>query len=196
MMTRFDFSKNLRIIENSVASLDENCYSALLNDCLEAQLSGRKVIVTGLGKNVPICEKFVSSMNAVGLNSAFIHTSEAFHGDIGIVKDGDIVIILSKSGKTPESLILAGKLRPRKIISWAFTFETETELSNLVQKTIRLSLEHEGGPWNIMPMNSTIVSLFILQGLIIDMVNSLGISLNDFKANHPGGGIGKKLSNI
>lgn len=46
-----------------------------------------------------------------------------------------------------------------------------------------------------MPMNSTIVSLFILQGLIIDMVNSLGISLNDFKANHPGGGIGKKLSN-
>lgn len=194
-MTRFDFSTNLRIIENSVASLDENCYSSLLNDCLGAQISGRKVIVTGLGKNVPICNKFVSSMNAVGLNAAFIHTSEAFHGDLGIVKDGDVVIILSKSGKTPESLILAEKLKPRKIISWAFTFETETELSDLVQKTIRLSLEHEGGPWNIMPMNSTIVSLFILQGLIIDMVNSLGITLNDFKANHPGGGIGQKLSN-
>ena len=191
----FDFKENLRVIEDSVSSLDNGCYSALLDDCLQAIHSGNKIIVSGLGKNTPVCEKFVSSMNAVGLNAAFLHTSEAFHGDLGIVKSGDVVIILSKSGKTPESLVLADKLRSRNINSWAFTFETEPELSNRVQKTIKLSLEYEGGPWNIMPMNSTVVSLFILQGLIIDIVNALGITLKDFKANHPGGGIGKKLAN-
>lgn len=191
----FDFDKNLSVIANSVKSLDKNCYSLLLNDCLSALSAGHKIIVSGLGKNTHVCEKFVNSMNAVSLNAAFLHTSEAFHGDLGIVKDGDVVIILSKSGKTPESLALADKLKTRDIISWAFTFEAEPELSNRVQKTIKLSLEQEGGPWNIMPMNSTVVTLIILQALIIDMVNSIGLSLNDFKVNHPGGGIGKKLSN-
>lgn len=187
----FDFNKNLSVIANSVASLDKSCYSSLLDDCLDALRAGNKIIVSGLGKNTPVCEKFVSSMNAVSLNAAFLHTSEAFHGDLGIVKNGDVVIILSKSGKTPESLVLADKLKAREIISWAFTFETEPELSNRVQKTIKLSLEQEGGPWNIMPMNSTVVTLFILQGLIIDMVNSFELTLDDFKVNHPGGGIGK-----
>ncbi len=192
----FDFNKNLSVIANSVASLDKSCYSSLLDDCLDALRAGNKIIVSGLGKNTPVCEKFVSSMNAVSLNAAFLHTSEAFHGDLGIVKNGDVVIILSKSGKTPESLVLADKLKAREIISWAFTFETEPELSNRVQKTIKLSLEQEGGPWNIMPMNSTVVTLFILQGLIIDMVNSFELTLDDFKVNHPGGGIGKKLSTV
>jgi len=191
----FDFEKNLNVVANSVASLEKRCYLELLEDCLNALRSGNKIVVSGLGKNTPVCEKFVSSMNAVSLNSAFIHTGEAFHGDLGIVKDGDVVIILSKSGKTPESLVLADRLKSRNIISWAFTFEIEPELSNRVQKTIKLSLEQEGGPWNVMPMNSTVVSLFILQGLIIDIVNSIGLTLNDFRINHPGGGIGKKLAN-
>lgn len=190
----FDFKYNLGVVENSVASLDYERYSALREDCLSALHAGRKIIVSGLGKNVPVCEKFVSSMRSVGLEAEFLHTSEAFHGDLGMVKEGDVVIILSKSGKTPESLLLADKLRTkRRVILWAFTFEYGTDLSDRVNNAIVLSLEQEGGPWNIMPMNSTVVSLFILQGLIIDLVNAMGIKLSDFKTNHPGGGIGKKL---
>jgi arabinose-5-phosphate isomerase len=158
----FDFEKNLSVIARSVASMDMSCYGSLVEDCLDALKAGRRIIVSGLGKNVPVCEKFVSSMRSVGLDAAFIHTSDAFHGDLGIVKEGDVVIILSKSGKTPESL----------------------------------HLEQEGGPWNIMPMNSTIVYLFILQGIVIDLVNRLGIKLKDFKTNHPGGGIGQKLLDL
>ncbi len=65
-----------------------------------------------------------------------------------------------------------------------------------MDKAITLTLEQEGGPWNIMPMNSVVVYLFILQGVIIDLVNKLGITLTDFKANHPGGGIGQKLLDL
>ena len=183
----FDFEKNLSVIARSVASMDMSCYGSLVEDCLDALKAGRRIIVSGLGKNVPVCEKFVSSMRSVGLDAAFIHTSDAFHGDLGIVKEGDVVIILSKSGKTPESLHLADKLKTRKVISWAMTFENEPSFSTKVDKSITLSLEQEGGPWNIMPMNSTIVYLFILQGIVIDLVNRLGIKLKDFKTNHPGG---------
>lgn len=193
----FDFKKNIATIEKSVASLNYDCYRQLLSECLHAIHSGNKIVISGLGKNRPVCEKFVSSMNSVGLNAAFLHTSEAFHGDFGLVKDGDVVIVLSKSGKTPETLLLVDKLKQKPSIAlWAFTFESRTELSQKVNRSICLSLDEEGGPWNIMPMNSTIVTLFILQGLIIDLVNSLGITLNDFKANHPGGGIGQKLLNL
>ncbi len=68
-------------------------------------------------------------MRSVGLDALFIHTSEAFHGDLGIVKEGDVVIVLSKSGRTPESLQFADKLKTKKIISWTITFENEPLLS-------------------------------------------------------------------
>ncbi len=190
----FDFEKNLTVIENSVTSLDHDLYQLLLADCIKSIQSGHKIVISGLGKNIPVCEKFVGSMNSVGLDAAFLHTSGAFHGDLGIVKDGDIVILLSKSGKTSESLVLADKLKLRNITTWALTFETEPNLSKKVDRAIILSLEQEGGPWNTMPMNSVIVYLFILQGLIIDLVNSFGVTLSEFKSNHPGGGIGEKLA--
>lgn len=192
----FDFLQNIGVIERSVASLNDELYCNLVEDCLHALCNNKKIIISGLGKNIPVCEKFVSSMRSVGLDTSFIHTSEAFHGDLGIIKEGDVVIVLSKSGKTPESLHFAEKLKTRKIISWAMTFENEPSLSTKVDKAITLSLEQEGDPWNIMPMNSTVVYLVILQGIIIDLVNKLGITLKDFKANHPGGGIGQKLLNI
>lgn len=192
----FDFEKNLDMIERSVKSMDMDCYCSLVGDCLNALRAGKQIVVTGLGKNMPVCEKFVSSMNSVGLNAAFLHTSEAFHGDMGLVKDGDVVIVLSKSGRTPETLLLVEKLKLKAtVILWAITFEADAELCKKVDKCITLSLEQEGGPWNIMPMNSTVVTLFLLQGIIIDLVNTLGVTLNDFRSNHPGGGIGQKLLN-
>ena len=194
-MKNFDFKENIEVITKCIETLDKERYEALLFDCENALRKGKKIIVSGLGKNTPVCEKFVSSMLSVGLNAAFLHTSEAFHGDLGMIKNGDVVIVLSKSGKTPESLTLVSLLEKRKDIHrWAFSFMGNTEYVNKFDNAIVLHLEKEGGPWNIMPMNSTIVSLFVLQGLIIDLVNILGITLSDFKANHPGGGIGLKLA--
>lgn len=75
---------------------------------------GRRIIVSGLGKNVPICEKFVGSMVSMGLDAGFLHTNSAVHGDMGIVRAGDLVIILSKSGETEESVYLTRLLQRRE----------------------------------------------------------------------------------
>lgn len=188
------FKENVRIVEEALSSLDDCLYSKLLEDCLKTLRNGKKIVVSGLGKNVPVCEKFVASMASLGLDAAFIHTCEAFHGDLGVIKEGDVIIILSKSGGTPESLLLADKLQEKNIIQWAMTFEEEPNLSRKVDHALLLKLRHEGDPWNIMPMNSTIIELFVLQMLIVDLANCFGITLPVFKANHPGGGIGKELS--
>lgn len=194
-MSVFNFIENLGIIQKSVETLAKERYESLVFDCENSLKRGGKIIVSGLGKNVPVCKKFVSSMLSAGLNAAFLHTDEAFHGDLGLIKDGDIVIVFSKSGRTPESMNLANHImRKNNIRKWAFTFMNETEFINKFDNAIVMQLEKEGDPWNIMPMNSTVVSLIVLQGLIVDLVNRLEVTLPDFKENHPGGGIGLKLA--
>lgn len=77
---------------------------------------------------MPICEKFVGSMVSMGLDACFLHTNSAVHGDMGIVKDGDMVILLTKSGETEESVYLARLLMERRINMWLLTFSRESIL--------------------------------------------------------------------
>ncbi len=94
------FERTLRIICKAVRSIREDEFEALLKACLDTLNAGGKLIVSGLGKNVPICEKFVGTMNSLGIPAAFMHTNSAVHGDLGVVRGGDLVIVLTKSGET------------------------------------------------------------------------------------------------
>ena len=187
------FEKQLDEIQRSVRSLDIDSFRQWVEDAARALKHGRKVVVSGLGKNVPICEKFVGSMISLGLDAYFLHTNSAVHGDMGIVKDGDLVILLSKSGETAESIYLARLLRERRAVMWLLTFTRESTLAREIPNRIVLDLEHEGDPWNIMPNNSTTVNLIVLQGLAMQTAAKLGLELEDFKRNHPGGRIGELL---
>ena len=155
--------------------------------------TGKKVIVSGLGKNVPICEKFVGSMVSMGLDAYFLHTNSAVHGDMGLVKDGDMVILLTKSGETGESIYLARLLKERQVHLWLVTFQEESTLAKEIPDRIVLELGHEGDLWNIMPNNSTTMNLILLQGLAMMVAKKKGVKIGEFKRNHPGGHIGVQL---
>ena len=101
------FEKQLKEIEHSIHSLDLAQFSRLVDESVSVLQGGHKIIVSGLGKNVPICDKFVGSMVSLGLEAYFLHTNSAIHGDMGLVKQGDLLIILTKSGETSESIYLA-----------------------------------------------------------------------------------------
>ena len=98
------FEKQLEEIDGAIQSLDEQMFKMLVAEAVQTLREGHKIIVSGLGKNVPICEKFVGSMVSMGLDAYFLHTNSAIHGDMGLVKDGDMVILLTKSGETAESI--------------------------------------------------------------------------------------------
>ena len=191
------FDSMLKTINDSVGSLNYERFNQLTDECMKAIEGGHKVIVSGLGKNVPVCDKFVGTMNSLGQPASFMNTNSAVHGDIGMVNDGDVVIILTKSGETVESVYLESLLEERGCIIWLLTFRKESTLTKkLGERCVILDLENEGDQWDIVPNNSTTVNLIVLQGLAMEIVKRRGVTLMDFKKNHPGGHIGEQLKNI
>ncbi len=187
------FEKELKEIENAIRSLDEAVFMRWVDDAARVISSGHKIVVSGLGKNVPICEKFVGSMVSLGMDAAFLHTNSAVHGDMGIVKDGDMVILLTKSGETSESIYLARLLMQRNIEMRLLTFEGDSTLAREIPNHIVMKLNDEGDMWNIMPNNSTTINLIVLQGLCMQIAKKRELTIEDFRRNHPGGHIGEVL---
>ena len=188
------FETLLNTINGSIHSLDTERFEELVGDSEMVLSTGNKIIVTGLGKNVPICEKFVGTMLSFGLNATFMHTNTAVHGDLGAVHKGDLVIILSKSGETAESIYLLEQLKKRDITIWGITFSEKSSLAEKADKSLMIKMDHEGDKWDIVPNNSTTLYLIVLQALAIELADRMNVTLDDFRTNHPGGAIGAKLN--
>lgn len=190
------FSGIVESIAKAAESIDEAVFTQLVNECVETLNAGHKIIASGLGKNVPVCDKFVGTMLSLGQSAGFMHTNTAVHGDIGMVEDGDLVIVLSKTGETTESIYLVSLLKQRAIKLWLLTFQEDSSLTRDIPNSLVLMLDHEGDDWNIVPNNSTTVNLMVLQGLAIHIARKRDITIQDFKKNHPGGYIGVQLKNV
>lgn len=186
----------IHALENIVENSDKNKLEVLVQDMVETIKNGHKIIATALGKNVPICEKFIGTLVSVGIPGYFLHVNSAVHGDLGIVDKDDLVIMLSKSGETDESIYLCAHLIKRGANVYLMTYNRHSTLANLCSKVIDLYLEHEGDKWNLIPNNSSIGFLFVLQAVAMELIERLNIPLEVFKSNHPGGAIGKKLEGI
>ncbi len=189
------FERQMKEINHSIHSLDEKMFRKMVDQSVTTIRNGHKIIVSGLGKNVPICDKFVGSMISMGLDAYFLHTNSAVHGDMGLVKDGDMVILLTKSGETEESIYLARLLKERDADMWLLTFNHNSTLTREIPNHIVLDLENEGDLWNIMPNNSTTMNLIVLQGLAMMIAKEMDLKKEQFKRNHPGGHIGELLKN-
>lgn len=187
------FEKQLREFDHSIHSLNEKEFERMVDEAVGILQAGHKIVVSGLGKNVPICDKFVGSMISMGLDACFLHTNSAVHGDMGVVKDGDMVIILTKSGETAESIYLARLLKERNVNLWLLTFARVSTLTKEIPDCIILDIQNEGDLWNIVPNNSTTINLIILQGLAMMVAKKLEIPIEQFRRNHPGGAIGAQL---
>ena len=192
-MNKQYFADIISQIDNTFAEIDETQFNRLLDDCENSARRGNKIIASGLGKNVPVCEKFVGTMQSLGLSAAFLHTNSAMHGDLGAIKDGDVILILSKSGSTAESVLFAEYIKNWNVSKWVLSFNDGGKLAQICDNALLLPLEHEGDPWNIVPNNSSSCYLILLQGIAFYLAERLGVRLADFKRNHPGGAIGEKL---
>jgi len=187
------FERTLKILNDAVRSVRADEFGALQRDCLDTISNGGKIIATGLGKNVPICEKFVGALNSVGIPAAFMHTNSAAHGDLGIVGNNDLVIVLTKSGETAESVYLVKLLKKRKCKIWLLSFSRDSTLYYELPKRLIIELEHEGDEWNILPNNSTVLNLIVLQELVMQIIKEQQIDIDALRQNHPGGAIGIQL---
>lgn len=188
------FDRTMIQLETALHGISISQMDRLIIDCEKTLKNGHKVIASGLGKNVPICEKFEGTMVSLGLDAQFLHTNSAVHGDMGMVKPGDLVIVLTKSGSTDESVYLVDLLEKKEGVRiWLMSCQYRSILADRIYYKLIIPLDHEGDLWNIMPNNSTTLFLLVLQTLAMQLAKRMNITLHDFKLNHPGGAIGAKL---
>ena len=185
--------KSLISQSNSIAKLtdfiDDSFVQAveLIYNC-----QGR-LIVTGIGKSAIIAQKIVASMNSTGTPSMFLHASEAIHGDLGMVQDGDVIICISKSGNSPEIKVLVPLLKRfgNKLIS--ITGNITSFLGKEADVTLNTYVDSESCPNNLAPTNSTTAQLVMGDALAICLMEKRDFKAEDFAKYHPGGALGKKL---
>ena len=152
-----------------------------------------RLIVTGIGKSAIIAQKIVATMNSTGTPSMFLHASEAIHGDLGMVQDGDVVICISKSGNSPEIKVLVPLLKRfgNKLIG--ITGNITSFLGKESDITLNTYVESEACPNNLAPTNSTTAQLVMGDAIAVALMEMRNFKAEDFAKYHPGGALGKKL---
>ena len=151
------------------------------------------VIVSGIGKSANIAQKIVATLNSTGTTAVFMHAADAIHGDLGIIRDEDIVIIISKSGETPEIKVLTPLIKIRKNKLVAIVGNTESFLAKEADFVINTTVPHEACPNNLAPTASTTAQLVMGDALAMALLKCRGFSAQDFAKFHPGGALGKRL---
>ena len=151
------------------------------------------LVFSGIGKSALIAQKIVATMNSTGTTAVFMHAADAIHGDLGIVREGDIVVILSKSGETPEIKMLVPliKLRGNKIV--AMVGNRQSYLAMQADFVLDVTVDEEAIPGSLAPTSSTTAQLVMGDALALILMRCRGFSTDDFAKFHPGGALGKQL---
>jgi arabinose-5-phosphate isomerase len=155
--------------------------------------SGGRVVVTGVGKSGIIARKIVATMNSTGTPAVFLHPTDAVHGDLGIVRKGDVVICISKSGSTPEINTLIPLFKRMQVPIIAIVGNLQTSLSKEATVSLDASVREEACPHDLAPTSSTTVTLVLGDALAIALLERRDFTRDDFALFHPGGTLGKRL---
>jgi arabinose-5-phosphate isomerase len=152
-----------------------------------------RLIVTGIGKSAIIAQKMVATFNSTGTPSMFLHASEAIHGDLGMVQNGDVIICISKSGNSPEIKVLIPLLKRFGNTLIAITGNITSFLAKGSDFVLNTTVESEACPINLAPTNSTTAQLVMGDAIAVCLMEIRGFKPEDFAKYHPGGSLGKKL---
>jgi arabinose-5-phosphate isomerase len=154
--------------------------------------SGR-LVVTGVGKSAIIGQKIVATMNSTGTPALFMHAADAIHGDLGMIQENDVVLILSKSGNTSEIKVLLPLLKRTDVPIIGMVSSIDSYLAKQANFVIQAYVEREADPMNLAPTTSTTVALALGDALAISLLEARGFTRHDFARYHPGGALGKQL---
>jgi arabinose-5-phosphate isomerase len=153
-----------------------------------------KVVVLGVGKSGVIAQKIAQTMTSTGTVAVFLHPSDALHGSLGIITEGDVVIALSNSGETDEIISLLPALKQRGVSIIAIIGNTDSTLARNADIILDASVDQEACPLNLAPTTSTTVALAIGDALAMTLMQMKNLTAEDFAANHPAGRLGKRLT--
>ena len=152
-----------------------------------------KIIVTGVGKSGIIAKKVASTLSSTGSPSQFIHSTEASHGDLGVINKKDVILAFTFSGKTMELNDIFIYSKEKKIPLIIITGKSNSKLENIATVCIEISNLKEACPLDLAPTTSTTVMLALGDAFAVSLMISKKFTKKDFYSYHPGGQLGKKL---
>ncbi|ASK78947.1 arabinose-5-phosphate isomerase [Paraphotobacterium marinum] len=186
----------LEVIDIEIASLqhmkknlDDN-----FNDAIDSILESKgRLIICGMGKSGIIGRKISASLSSTGTFSFFMHPGEAFHGDLGMVKSEDTMLLISNSGETEEVLKILPFLKDNKNLIISMTGNAKSSLAVASDYHLDVSVLEEACPLNLAPTTSTTATLVMGDAITVALMKKRNFKPEHYARYHPGGSLGKKL---
>ncbi len=152
-----------------------------------------RLVVSGIGKSAIIAQKVVSTFNSTGTPAIFMHAADAIHGDLGMVQQEDIIIVISKSGDSPEIKVLVPLIKTFGNILIGMVGNSDSFLAMQSDFVLNTTVEQEACPNNLAPTSSTTAQMVMGDALAVCLMEMKGFGTADFAKFHPGGALGKRL---
>ena len=184
----------IRIEGEAVLGLEGNINADFVKTVKLIYNSKGRVVFTGMGKSGIIARKIVATMNSTGTAAIFMHPTDALHGDLGMVRKDDIVIIVSKSGHTEELRNLMPLFKRIGVTIVGMLGETNSRLASESDIVLDVGISEEACPHDLAPTASTTAALAMGDALAVALLEFRGFTAEDFAFLHPGGSLGKRLS--
>ena len=176
----------LKKLETSLDSSFEQAISVIAK-------TSQHVIICGMGKSGLVGRKIAATFSSTGTAALFLHPAEAIHGDLGMVQENSVVLIISHSGETEEVIKLLPALRRLDVKIIALVGALASTLALASDIVLDVSIDREACPLNLAPTTSTLTTLVMGDALAIALMSRSGFKPEDFAANHPGGMLGMRL---
>ncbi len=182
----------IQSIQNMLNSVDKN-FEKAVQIILNAK---GKLVICGIGKSAVIGKKIVATLNSTGTHAAFLHAADAIHGDLGLLQQQDIVLLISKSGESNEMVYLLPRLKAFGNTIISMVGNVDSTLAKQADCVLNTSIESEAGEYNLAPTSSTTCQLVMGDALAMCLMKLKKFTATDFGNFHPGGALGKKLITI
>jgi arabinose-5-phosphate isomerase len=186
-----------RVLEDeaaSVSNLTSTLGEGFIKVCEEIEHCHGRVIFMGVGQSFHAARKSACSLASLGRPSFYIHATEAIHGDMGLIKDTDVVILISHSGETKEILATLGPIGAIGASTIALVGRLDSTLGKACRLALTTDVVEEAGPIKFAPSSSALATIALCDAIIMAVATSIGFTEADYSRCHPGGAIGERLS--
>ena len=184
----------IKIEAGAVADLEKSINKDFVNAVEIIYKAKGRVVITGMGKSGLIARKIVATLNSTGTAAIYMHPTDALHGDLGMVRKEDVVMIISKSGATDEISRLLPMFKRLGVKLIAMSGNPEASLVKESDIFLNISVKEEACPHDLAPTSSTTATLVMGDALSVALLQKRGFTAEDFALLHPGGSLGKRLS--
>lgn len=178
---------------NSMGERIGQSFSDAVESLLACLQRKQKIVVCGVGKSGNIAQKFTATLNSTGATSVNLNAQDALHGDLGVLDEGDVAVLLSYSGETQELIDLLPHLRRLSSTLIAITGDPESALAKNSDIVLDVKVQREACPLNLAPTSSTTVMLVLCDALAMVLLEARGFDQSEFAKYHPNGSLGRAL---